>query len=508
MTSDASYGQVLRSSSIIGGAQAANYIIGLVRVKAIALIVGPAGIGLLGLYSSAIALVGSVSDFGLAASAVREIVRATHSDDPKEIARTYGVLRRVGWTAGLFGWALTIAFRAPISFFLTGVTTHGTAIACLGGTLLLSMTNVTQLALLQGLKRIGDLARANLLGALTGAVCSIGVFILLGENGVAPAIVVTSLAAVGGSWWFSRKIAFASPVSASWKETWRGFSRMAGIGVAFMWCGVLTAGLDTLVRSLIMHRLGLESVGIYQAALTLSGVLANVVVAAMATDFYPRLMSVIHDKDLASSAINRQTEIGVLLALPGLLFVSAFAPFVVHISYSAQFLPAADLLQWMTLGVFARIVSWPLLYIQLAKGASGWFATTHTVFVGAQAGLTLWMLEGHGVVGAAYAFSAAYVLNALVLLGVARLYAGVSWSGETRKLIALTCVLIVSVLALHVIARGSTAFVGELLLTLAGIVLSFRGLVQRLDRDHRLVELLMMVPLSQVLWPAPPRKAN
>jgi PST family polysaccharide transporter len=370
------------------------------------------------------------------------------------------------------------------------------------------MTNVTQLALLQGLKRIGDLARASLVGALAGAVCSIGVFIMLGENGVAPAIVVTSLAAVGGSWWFSRKIAFASPASASWKETRRGFSRMAGIGVAFMWCGALTAGLDTLVRSLIMHRLGLESVGIYQAAWTLSGVLANVVVAAMATDFYPRLISVIHDKDLASSTINQQTEIGVLLALPGLLFVSAFAPFVVHVLYSAQFLPAADLLQWMTLGVFARIISWPLNYIQLAKGASGWFAATHTVFVGAQAGLTLWMLDSHGVAGAAYAFTAAYVLNVLVLLGVARLHAGVSWSGETRKLIALTCVLLLSAVALHVIAGGPVAFMLGLMLVLAGVVLSFRGLVQRLDRDHCLVGLLMMAPFSRVLWPAPPRKAN
>ena len=47
-----SYGQILKSSALIGGAQVANITIGIVRTKAMAMLLGPAGFGLFGLYGS------------------------------------------------------------------------------------------------------------------------------------------------------------------------------------------------------------------------------------------------------------------------------------------------------------------------------------------------------------------------------------------------------------------------------------------------------------------------
>ena len=47
----ASYRQILKSSSIIGGASVINILIGLVRTKIIAVLLGPTGIGLVSLYT-------------------------------------------------------------------------------------------------------------------------------------------------------------------------------------------------------------------------------------------------------------------------------------------------------------------------------------------------------------------------------------------------------------------------------------------------------------------------
>ena len=47
-----SYRQILRSTSIIGGASVINILIGLVRVKVAAVLLGPAGIGLIGLFKA------------------------------------------------------------------------------------------------------------------------------------------------------------------------------------------------------------------------------------------------------------------------------------------------------------------------------------------------------------------------------------------------------------------------------------------------------------------------
>ena len=44
-----SYRDILRSTSIMGGAQGLNYLVALVRVKLIAVLLGPAGVGLVSL---------------------------------------------------------------------------------------------------------------------------------------------------------------------------------------------------------------------------------------------------------------------------------------------------------------------------------------------------------------------------------------------------------------------------------------------------------------------------
>jgi PST family polysaccharide transporter len=505
-----SYGQILRSSSIVGGAQAANYVIGLLRVKIVAVLLGPSGVGLIGLYTSAIGLVGTVSGLGVGSSAVREIVRANAKGDPEEIARTVIVLRRVCWATGLLGWALAVVFREPISIAMTGSAEHGAAVALLGATLLLGAVSSGQLALLQGLRRIGDLARANVTGALAGSIVTIVIYFALGEAGVVPALIAAALVTLACSCWFARRVAF-TPASIGWRETWRGFRGLVGLGLAFMWGGVLGAGLDMLTRAIIARRFGVEGAGMYQAAWALSGVFANFVLSAMGADFYPRLTTVIGDREKAARAVNEQTEIGVLLALPGLLAALVFAPLAIRLLYAPQFLPAADLLPWMALGVFGQVVSWPLGFVQLALGASRWFAATETIFVGLQAMMMYWLVERCGIVGAAYAFAAIYALYVAAMLGATRFLIGFSWSSEARRLILTSAAFVAAAFAARSFSSDLASLTLGAAVALAGALFSLHGLAGRLGGGHPLVKWARMAPGGQLLlgrMPSAPRPQN
>ena len=44
-----SHRQILRSSFIIGGASVINILVGLLRIKVVAVLLGPAGVGLIGI---------------------------------------------------------------------------------------------------------------------------------------------------------------------------------------------------------------------------------------------------------------------------------------------------------------------------------------------------------------------------------------------------------------------------------------------------------------------------
>ena len=201
-----SYGQILKSSSIIGGAQGINYLIAMVRTKLVAVLLGPSGVGLIGLYVSATNLIGTIAGLGFDSSGVREVAEADGSGDAERVARTVKTLRRACWVTGILGWILCAALSYPLSIFMFGSGERAWAIAILGATLFFGLISGGQSALLQGTRRIGDIARLNVFGAIAGTIVAVGLFAWLGEKGIVPALITTAAINLGFSWWLARRV--------------------------------------------------------------------------------------------------------------------------------------------------------------------------------------------------------------------------------------------------------------------------------------------------------------
>ena len=89
-----SYGQILKSSALVGGSSVLNIGIGIVRTKAMAMLLGPAGFGLFGLYGSIADLTLTVAGMGINSSGVRQIAEAVGSGKWTESALTTVAFRR------------------------------------------------------------------------------------------------------------------------------------------------------------------------------------------------------------------------------------------------------------------------------------------------------------------------------------------------------------------------------------------------------------------------------
>lgn len=367
-----SYRQILRSTSIMGGAQAINYIVGLVRIKVVAVLLGPAGVGVIGLYTSATSLLGTATGLGLQGSAVRSIAQAHGQDDPQSLARVATMLRVLCWATGFLGWIVCASVALPLSRWMFESSSHAWALALLGAMLLLNALSNGQLALLQGMRQVSDIARAQIFAAVVNTILTIALYFWWGERGIVPVMILNAGVSLVFSWRFSRCVPLL-PVRFGWQTALAEVRPMLGLGMAFVWSGLLVAGLDLFTRTLISRQLGLGAVGVYQAAWALSGMFASFVLTAMGTDFYPRLTAVIHDRETACRMVNEQVEIGILITLPGLLITIALANWIIPLLFSADFSAAAEVLVWMVVGVFGRVLSWPLAYIQLAQGAGRWF---------------------------------------------------------------------------------------------------------------------------------------
>ena len=78
-----SHRQVFRSSAVIGGSSAINMIIGIVKVKVLAVLLGPAGIGLMGLYQNIMGMAATLAGCGIGSSGVRQV--ASSADGGRNI---------------------------------------------------------------------------------------------------------------------------------------------------------------------------------------------------------------------------------------------------------------------------------------------------------------------------------------------------------------------------------------------------------------------------------------
>ena len=488
-----SYAQILRSSSIIGGATGINYIIGLIRTKAVAVLLGPSGVGLVGMYVSITGLISVIAQLGLDQSGVRQVAEANGTGDPERVARVTKTLRRVCWITGLLGWSLTAALAWPLSQWTFGSPDRVWPIAILGVTVLIGAVTGGQTALLQGMRRIGDLARIQVVSAVLNTVVAIGLYAWLRENGIIPVIILTGLTQLGFSWYFSRKVQIVE-LPQKWSETAAESKRMISLGGAFMYGAVLGGVVGLIIRANIVRDLGLDANGIYQAAWGLSGLFAGFILGAMGTDFYPRLTAVAQDDQQVNRLVNEQIEIGILLALPGLIATLTFAPWIIRIFYSAKFLLGAELLPWFVIGVFGQIISYPLGFIQRAKGKSGWIVVSQTHLNLLLVILTLFMVKTYGLNAAAWAFTITTYVHGLVVFGIARHLTRFMWGASSAKLAMISGSLIIVGLAAQIFTEAWGALSIGALVTISAFLLSLRGVSSRLGEGHRIVQMALKLP--------------
>ncbi len=473
----------------------------MVRTKAVAGLLGPSGVGLVGIYISITGTLGSLAGLGIGSSGVREIAAAKGSGDEARTVATVKTLRRVCWLTGIFGCLLTAVAARPLSSWAFGNDGHGWAIALLGLTILFGTISGGQTALLQGLRRISDLARIQVIASVLGTLLTLGLYGWLREDGIVPVLISSASIQLLVSWYFARKIK-RHQLAQSWKETFHRSKNLISLGLAFMWSG-LAGSLCTLgIRALIVRELGLDANGIYQAAWGLSGMFAGFILGAMGADFYPRLTAVAHDHGTVNRLVNEQTEIGLLLALPGLVGTLAFAPWLMHVFYSAKFLAGAELLPWFVIGISGQIISWPMGFILLAKGQKSWFVATETIANVLKFAFAAALIYRLGLVGTAIAYPVLYLLYTVGMLHLSGHLTGFRWSDQVLRLLGLALVLVgLGFVAIQCLPVVPAFFAGSLL-TLITSILCLRGLAQRLGHSHRLIQAALKIPGSRLLLDA------
>lgn len=280
-------------------------------------------------------------------------------------------------------------------------------------------------------------------------------------------------------------------------------SALLKLGLVFMASGLMTMGSFYLVRVIVLRKLDIEAVGYYSAAWGFGVFYVGFILQAMGADFYPRLTAVAKDNEECNRLVNEQSEVGLLIAGPGLLATLTFAPFVIDLFYSDKFGPAVEVLRWICLGMMLKVTSWPMGFVLMAKGRGTLFfwseLASNLVYLSLiWLGVTTYRLNGAGM-----AFFGSYVIYWLGIYLIVSRLSGFRWSTANLRLAAIFLPATTGVfVSWYFLSHIAAAILGMTLTLLTGIY-SLRTLctLVPLERFPKLAQKIIL--FSRLVSPNP-----
>lgn len=449
-----SYRSIFKATSLFGGLQVYQILISVIKSKFAAVLLGPAGMGIIGLYHSATQLIQSLSAMGLSSSAVRDVSEANGSGDIDKINKVVTVLRRLVWLTGLLGLLIVMICSPILSKTTFGNNDYIIPFIFLSVTLLLDQLSAGQRVVLQGMRRLKHLAKASAYGSTASLIATIPIYYLWGVRGIVPTLIINSALLLLFTWFFARKIRIEK-VPLTTKETFKEGSLMLKMGWAMSLSSIMAYLSSYILRGFIRAHGGTEVVGLYTAGFTILTTYVGMIFTAIGTDFYPRLAAVNKNQTKANEVINQQGEIASLILGPMLLVCVVFMPIMVRILYSDKFLEANDFILLAVPGMMFKLGSWLIAYQFIAKADMKLFIVNE---IAGAAYTLLFNLIGFyywGLTGLGLSFTICYFIYYIQVIIFTRRYYHFQFTASFLSLFICQCILVVTCLLLKIVTGES-----------------------------------------------------
>lgn len=377
---EATYAQVVKYTGAFGGVQGLTMLVSVLRNKLAAILLGPAGMGLVVLYNSVTSFLANISNLGLATSGVRQISalyeNGTLEDllDDVRLVRTWGV-----WTA-LAGTLLSVLLSPLISYLaFDGNFSYSSALMLLSPVIGFTAIMGAEQAVLKGTRHLKRIVGISALGALTTLLTTIPLYYFFGVNGIVGALVFSSFILAAIHIYYSAQVYPWKISLFDYNVFYRG-KNMVRLGVAFVLAAVAGSLAELMIPSLLFRMGSLEDVAFYRLGYSLIVTYAGMVFVAMEADYYPRLSAIGDDLEKCNRTVNQQLEICVMLMGPILVFFMLAMPMVVYLLYSSAYLVLVDMAVCAAIYMLFKAATLPVAYLALSKGDSLMFLSMDVVY--------------------------------------------------------------------------------------------------------------------------------
>jgi len=393
--------------------------VGLLLVKLIAVVFGPAGVGQAGNFRQLVTVLGVLSGAGIFNGITKYV--AQYQGQQARLRAVLGTGSAMALGFSILLAAVFLVAAGPISQVLFGHDGYRNVVRAVAFIQLGIACANLMLAILKGFRD----AAGNALAVSVGSVLGAGVFFLCyqlaGYAGalvglaVVPAITVIPATLI----LLRRRQVRLGDLQPAWdrivatqlgKFTLMALMTSFTLPVAYI-----------MMRNLLAQRFSWNEVGMWQGVSSISDAYLQFITASFTVYLLPTL-SRLTDKRALSQEIGR----ALLFVLPAVATVSVVVwllrDIVIRLLFSTQFEPMRDLFAWQLVGDVLKVGAYVFGYLVIAKASLRFYLLTEISQFLLLTAFSHWLIPLHGALGATQAYMATYVTYFVLCGGVFILY--------------------------------------------------------------------------------------
>lgn len=369
-----SYKNILRTTSLYAGLRVITILANIGLSKIIAIFTGVSGIGLYGIYTSALSLITSIADLGVSKSSIRNIAESAEEKNQEKTSEIVSLVSKLIFWTGSVGAVITILFSYFISKWSFGDSSYWFSFILIGTAVFFTVAKNGQYAIFQGLRRYKLISKSTILSSIMGFLASLPLIYFYGEDGIVYSILSLAVISFFVSKFYLQRIGFSSKKEVSLTKS-NSYS-IIKLGLSMMLVTFLVSLSGYLIRTYISLSGSISDVGYFQAGFQIISGYFGIIFTSMSTDYFPRISAINSDNDKLQEEVNQQGIVTLLLICPLVVLLPYIMPIIISILYSSDFVISIDYVNIALFGIIFQAGSQTMGMILLAKNNTKVFVSS------------------------------------------------------------------------------------------------------------------------------------
>lgn len=386
---------------------------GMVSVKVVAVIIGPAGIALLGQLNNFSSILLGMANGGINSGITKYV--AEYKDDDSNVKAYISNALRITLVCSFVVSLILIFFCRWLSQLILLSEEYYYVFIVFGITIFLFSLNGLITSILNGYKEFKLYVRVSIFGTIAGLLYSVLLVFLWGLSGAMINAVTFQSIMLFVTLWMCRKLPwmkreyFAQKLDKPIVKKYLGYSLMTLTTLA------LLPTCQMFLRGYVMSELSPTDAGIWEGMNRISSMYLSVITSAFSIYYLPRLSEILNPEELRSEIIRcYKVILPMLLGISVLIFL--LKHIVLWVLFTPDFYPMENMFGWQLAGDMFKMCSWLLSYLMVAKAMTGKFIITEIIFNLSYLALAFLFMKLNGLVGLIQGYLINYILYFIVMI--------------------------------------------------------------------------------------------